>query len=145
MIMMMIGQLAHDHNRGKCPRVCHVFGTITFISSHACKGPSSNCWRSLAWLSLFGQIMRQSQPQTTAAPWVEAFAYAEFDADLGQVMQSSFPQAGVREAYRQFMSKAALLFLQLSESQGQKVARLALPDSNTGQLGDSIHCFRSRR
>lgn len=34
---------------------------------------------------------------------------------------------------------------QLSDDQSHKVACLALPDSNTGQMGDSIHCFRSRR
>jgi hypothetical protein len=91
--------------------------------------------------------------------WVKAVCSVIFDTDKGQTIEECFPPDAVRVsiAATKFGPWCLPLRLglvicvsslcmpqQLSEDELQKVCNLALPESNTGALGDSIHTFRMR-
>ena len=97
------------------------------------------------------QISPAMAQEEAGTLWLTCFATAEFDVDSGQVMRHVFPAGSVSGACPSSPSLALpastrlpALPAQLTPSQAHKVACLALPDSNTGQMGDSIHSFRTR-
>ena len=60
--------------------------------------------------------------------WVEGFAVVTFDIDVGQRVEVTYPPS-----------------LLSNRDFEKKVAYLSLPDSHSGQIGDSVYTFRLRK